>query len=346
MTMRGDSFSPMAGSMSSNEPRVAPTAPKPAAQKPAARPAPRAALLDDDPPYNALVPADSVAGRSLVIVIAIMTFLAALAAGAALLVADASVEWRSDIAREASVQLRPMPGRDIEADLEKAAEVLRATRGIQDAQVYTKEQSEALLAPWLGQGLDLSELPTPRMIVVRLDPESRPDAARLRDELARVAPGAVFDDHHIFVERLGDMARAAVSVAAVIFILIVAAMSVIVASATRAAVATNREIVEVLHIVGAADAFIAREFQRRFLALGLRGAAIGGGGAVLFFLLAQFLSRRWRATGGGDQMEALFGDFALGASGYVTMLVLAGSIAVLTGFLSQVIVFRHLRRLV
>ena len=66
-----------------------------------------------------LVPPPPIAGRSLVIVIAIMTFLAALAAGAALLVADASVEWRGEVAREATVQVRPVPGRDIEADLRR-----------------------------------------------------------------------------------------------------------------------------------------------------------------------------------------------------------------------------------
>jgi len=308
--------------------------------------APTTQADEDAPGQTALVPADSVAGRSLVLVIAIMTFLAALAAGAALLVADASVEWRSEIAREASVQVRPVAGRDIEADLARATEIVRATAGVQEAIVYSRAQSEALLAPWLGQGLDLTELPTPRMIVVRLVAGARPDAYKLREELAAAVPSAVFDDHHIFIERLGDMSRAAVAVAGVVFALIVAAMAAVVASATRAAVATNREIVEVLHIVGAADAFIAREFQRRFLALGLRGAAIGGGGAVVFFLLAQFLSSHWRATGGGDQMEALFGDFALGANGFVIIFLLAGGIAILTGFLSQVIVFRHLRRLV
>ncbi len=303
-------------------------------------------LTDEDAPgRSALVPSDSVAGRALVIVITIMTFLAALAAGAALLVADASVEWRSEIAREASVQVRPVAGRDMEADLKTAAEILRNTSGVQEARVYSKAESEALLAPWLGQGLDLSELPTPRMIVVRLDSKTRADAGKLRQQLMEAVPSAIFDDHHIFVERLGDMSRAAVAVAAVVFALILGAMGVVVASATRAAVATNREIVEVLHIVGAADAFIAREFQRRFFALGLRGAAIGGGAAIAFFLLAQFFQQRWRATGGGDQMEALFGDFALGANGFITILALAGGIAVLTGFLSQFIVFRHLRRL-
>lgn len=317
---------------------------------PTSRPPPRpSATLSAEEEYfslqNALVPSDSVAGRSLVIVIAIMTFLAALAAGGALMVTEASVEWRGEAASEASVQVRPAQGRDIEADLAKAAEVVRSTPGVREAQIYTKTESEALLAPWLGQGIDLSELPTPRMIVVKLDPKQRPDLENLRRELGREAPNAVLDDHHIFIERLGDMARTVVAVAAMIFALIVAAMGVVVASATRAAIATNREIVEVLHIVGAADDFIAREFQRRFLALGLRGALIGGGAAIVFFLAAQMLSLSWRTTAGADQMEAMFGDFSLGVNGFAIILALAGGIAVLTGYLSQVIVFRHLRRL-
>ncbi|WP_330084777.1 ABC transporter permease [Methylocystis iwaonis] len=292
-----------------------------------------------------LVPTDSVAGRSLVIVIAIMTFLAALAAGAALLVSQASVEWRAEASSEASVQVRPTPGRDIDADLATAAELLRKTPGVREAQVYTKAESESLLSPWLGEGLDLSELPTPRMIVVKLDPKERPDLLVLRAELTEAVPNAVLDDHRLFLERLGDMARAAVAVSTMIFVLILGAMGIAVASATRAAVATNREIVEVLHIVGAADTFIAREFQRRFLALGFRGALIGGGAAIGFLFLARALTHHWRATAGGEQMEAMFGDFSIGVDGVVTILLLAGGIALLTGFLSQAIVFRYLRRL-
>ncbi|MGD9541108.1 cell division protein FtsX [Methylocystis sp.] len=300
---------------------------------------------EEFPSQNALVPADSVPGRSLVIVIAIMTFLAALAANVAILVADASVEWRSDIAREATVQVRPTPGRNIEADVAAAAEAMRQTPGVREARVYAQSESEALLTPWLGEGLDLSELPTPRMIVLKLETENRPDFDKLRMELERVVPNAALDDHHVFIERLGDMARAAVATAALIFILILAAMAVAVASATRAAVTTNREIVEVLHIVGAADAFIAQEFQRRFMALGFRGALIGGGGAIAFFVLAQFLAHRWRATGGGEQMEAMFGDFSIGPSGFLAIVLLVGGVATLTGYLSRHIVLRHLWRL-
>ena len=292
-----------------------------------------------------LAPADTIAGRSLTIVIAIMTFLAALAAGAALLVADASVEWRREAAREISVQVRAAPGRDIEADIRAAAEALSKTPGVSAARAFSKAESESLLAPWLGEGLDLSELPIPRMIVVTLDATRRPDLDRLRQDLAKASPAASLDDHRIFVARLGDMARAVVLTTLAVFALIVAAMAVAVISATRAAIDTNREIVEVLHIVGAADRFIAREFQRRFLALGLRGALLGGGAALAFFALARLAADRFRATPGGDQMEAIFGGFALQPVGYGLIVALSAAVAILTGALSRFIVLRRLGRL-
>lgn len=292
-----------------------------------------------------LVPTSSIAGRSLVIVIAIMTFLAALAAGAALLVADASVDWNNEVAREASVQIRPAPGRDIEADVKRATAILVAAEGVRDVRVYSKAESEALLAPWLGQGLDFVELQAPRMIVVKLHTEKRIDLDRLRKELSEATPTAALDDHRLWVERLAQMARTVVAVAALIFVLIVIAMGLAVAFATRAAMVGNREIIEVLHLVGAADKYIARQFQVRFLTLGLRGGLFGGGCAIAFFLASGYLARRWTATPGGDQIEAMFGTFALGPRGFIVVGLISAAAALLTGFMSQEIVFRQLRRL-
>jgi cell division transport system permease protein len=304
-----------------------------------------AAASDAPPREQPLAPTDSTAGRSLVIVIAIMTFLAALAAGAALMVADASADWRGEVAREASVQVRAVAGRDIEADVAEAARIVKATQGVRDVRVFTRAESEALLAPWLGDGLDLSELPTPRMIVVTLDADNRANLVKLKQDLAAKAPAATLDDHRLWLERLGAMASTVVAVAALIFALIVAVMAIAVASATRAAVATNREIVEVLHLVGASDDFIAREFERRFLALGLRGALIGGGAAAAFFALAGFVARRLVTTPGGEQIEAMFGSVSLGPSGFGVILILSAAVALLTGRMSRIIVLSRLREL-
>jgi cell division transport system permease protein len=294
---------------------------------------------------KALVPAASIAGRALVTVVAIMTFLAALTAGAAILLADASSGWQSEVAREMTIQIRPAAGRDVEADTEKAAAIARKAPGVALARPYTKAESEALLQPWLGANLDLSELPVPRLVVIREEPGARLDPAALRHALREAVPSASLDDHQRWLERLAVMAKTVVAVAGVIFFLVLVAMILAVAFATRGAMAGNREIIEVLHFVGAADDYISRQFQRHFFQLGLRGGAIGGAAAILAFYAASTLAAWSRATPGGDQVEALFGGFSLGRNVYVAILLITAGIAIVTGLVSRIIVLRHLRDL-
>jgi cell division transport system permease protein len=293
----------------------------------------------------ALVPEASIAGRALVTVVAIMTFLASLTAGAAILISDASRGWQDAVAREMTIQIRPTAGRDLDADLAKAVELARSTPGVASVRAYTKAQSEELLQPWLGSGLDLSELPVPRLIVVGLDKQERLDIAVLRKRLSAAIPGTTVDDHRLWLERLAIMAKSVVFAAAVIFALVLAAMILAVAFATQGAMAGNREIIEILHFVGAADSYISRQFQRHFFRLGLRGGAIGGGLAILAFFASATVAARLRATPGGDQLEAMFGDFSLGKNIYAAIALIAAGIAIVTGFVSRVIVFRRLRDL-
>jgi cell division transport system permease protein len=293
----------------------------------------------------ALVPGASIAGRALVTVVAIMTFLGSLTAGAAILISDASRGWQDDIAREMTIQIRPAAGRDLDADTAKAAELASKTAGVASVRAYTKAQAEELLQPWLGSGLDLSELPVPRLLVVGLDKEERLDIAVLRKKLADAIPGSSIDDHRLWLERLAIMAKSVVFVAAVIFALVLAAMILAVGFATQGTMAGNREIIEVLHFVGAEDSYISRQFQRHFFRLGLRGGAIGGGLAILTFLASGTLASFMQATPGGEQMEAMFGDFSLGLNIYAAIALIAAGIAIVTGFVSRIIVYRHLRGL-
>jgi cell division transport system permease protein len=293
----------------------------------------------------ALVPAASIAGRALVTVVAIMTFLASLTAGAAILISDSSRGWQDEIAREMTIQIRPMAGRDLDADTARAADLAGKTPGVASVRAYSKAQAEDLLQPWLGSGLDLSELPVPRLVIIGLDKEQRLDITILRKKLADAIPGSSIDDHRVWLARLAIMARSVVFVAAVIFALVLAAMILAVAFATQGTMAGNREIIEVLHFVGAEDRYISRQFQRHFFRLGLRGGAIGGGLAILAFLASGTIAAWLRATPGGDQMEAMFGDFSLGLNIYGAIALIAAGIAIVTGFVSRVIVYRHLHGL-
>jgi cell division transport system permease protein len=292
-----------------------------------------------------LMPAGSIAGRALIIVIAIMTFLASITAGSVELVASAASGWRADVSREVTIQVRPRGGRDIAPDVERAAALARATPGVRAVKVLDKAESDRLLEPFLGSGLDLGELPIPRLVVLQLAPGGRVELAGLRTRLAAEVQNASLDDHRLWLSRLAAMAGSLVAVGVAIMLLVLTATALAIAFATRGAMAGNRHIIEVLNLVGATDGFIAKEFQRHFLRLGLKGGAIGGAAAIALFWIAARFQRGLEATPGGDQIEALFGTFDLGLRGYAAMVAIAFVVALTAAIVSRVTVYRNLRGL-
>jgi len=292
-----------------------------------------------------IVPKTTIAGRALVAVIAIMTFLGSLTTGAVMLVRAAAVDWQSEVAREVTMQIRPMAGRDIEADVARAAEIARAFPGVTEVRPYSKEESARLLEPWLGSGLSLDDLPVPRIIVVRIASAAAPDFDGLRKRLVEQIPVASLDDHRSFVERMRAMARAAVFGGLAVLALVLAATILSVTFATRGAIAANHAVVEVLHLIGAKSSFIARHFQRRFLGLGLQGGLIGGGSAIALFALIELANRRLLGSAAGDQFAALFGTFSIGFLGYFAVLAQIGLIALVTAAASRHTVNRTLESL-
>ena len=102
-----------------------------------------------------IVPPATIAGRALIVVVAIMTFLASLTIGAVVLIHAAASQWQSDVAREITIQIRPAPGRDLETDVVKAAAITAAFAGIAEVRPYSKEESLRLLEPWLGTGIEI-----------------------------------------------------------------------------------------------------------------------------------------------------------------------------------------------
>ncbi|QLP96760.1 MAG: ABC transporter permease [Rhodoblastus sp.] len=291
---------------------------------------------------DGLIPATSIAGRSLMTVITIMTLLAALSAALSLMVFDASADWRAAVSQEMTAQIRPAAGRDLDADVAAAVAATKAFPGLADASALDKAEPDALLEPWLGK-LDLAGLPVPRLIVLRLDPGKTLDLAGLRAALRAAAPTATLDDHRFWLERLARMANALAVGAALIFVLILVAIATAVAFATRGAMAGAREIVDVLHFVGAADDYIARQFQSHFFRLGGKGAAIGAACAMFVFLIARLTLRSATDTATEMQFDVLFGSFAIGWRGMLAVAIVAAGIAALTALVSRWIVLRRLR---
>jgi cell division transport system permease protein len=179
------------------------------------------------------------------------------------------------------------------------------------------------------------------MIVVKL-PSGGVDLAPLKKVLAEKVSGASLDDHRAWIDRMRTMAQTTIAGGIGLLILMLFATVLSVIFATRGAMATNRPIVEVLHFIGAKSGFIAGQFQRHFLMLGLEGGVIGGGFAMLLFGVAGIAASWGAGTPSGEQVATLFGSFALGWGGYLAIVAQIVLVAVVTAIASRRTVNRTL----
>jgi cell division transport system permease protein len=270
---------------------------------------------------NPIVPAGSVTGRSLTLVITIMCFLACLTAGAVYMMNQSAAAWLRDIASEITVQVEASGRNPIEPRVREVAAFLGKQPGVVGVKTLSTQDSTALLEPWLGQSNALKDLPIPRLIAIEIDRNAPPDLSQLRLALARqYKEGVVIDDHRQWQQQIRTVTRSFALGGLAILLLMAAATTAIIISATRSALASNREIVEVLHFVGATDKFIAREFERHFLRLGIRAGLVGALLAMLVFLA---MPTMMELLGGGSvsmaEMRRLIGSGTLDTSGYILL---------------------------
>lgn len=222
-----------------------------------------------------LVPDERGAGRFLPWVLALMVFLASLAAVAALSLDDAIRRWDAGVRGALTVEIPWAASPPLDGQAAAALEVLRSTAGIAEARLLERDELARLLVPWLGADAPLDDLPLPALIDVTLAADQPADLALLRRRLAEAVPAAILDDHQAWLGRLLRLARGVQVAAAGTVALIALAMGAVVVLAMRATLAANRDVLEVLHLIGARDSYVARQFQAHAVRLSLRGALIG-----------------------------------------------------------------------
>jgi len=292
-----------------------------------------------------IVPQGDVRSTALAVVIGIMSFLACLALIFVNVIATAASDWEGEVSREATVQIRQIPGEDIEQALVQALGLVENFPGIAEAHILGAEETTQLLEPWLGENIVMADLPIPRLIIVRFEENLLPDVESLRALLQQNIPGSSFDDHRLWVDRLVGMARTMVLFGVGIFFLTLTAMILSVVFATRATLLNNAHIIEVLHFIGADAVFVARQFDWHFLRAGLKGAAFGDAMALFLFWLVQWWSQYNLAMPEGGQFSLLFGSFSFHFANVVEIAVLVIFVALLTMFTSRSTVFRQLREI-
>ncbi|MBI1206067.1 MAG: FtsX-like permease family protein [Azospirillum sp.] len=230
-------------------------------------------------------------GHYLAWIVAVMVYLGMLALAVALVLADMAARWETGLVGSLTVQIAPMPetpgttgagtaAAPLAARTELALSLLRSTPGVERVTAISATRAAELLEPWLGGTLP-ADLPLPALIDVVLKRPVTVDVAELAVRLGGAVPGARVDDQAMWLADLRALARLVQLVAFAIVALVGSACVIAVIFSVRAGLAIHHPVVELLHIMGATDRYVARQFEVHVLGLALRGAV---GGALLALL--------------------------------------------------------------
>ncbi len=285
------------------------------------------------------VPLDrDASGRYLPLLVAIMVYLAALALAGAISVNKLAERWDSGLSGALTVQI---PAGSAAAEdgpaLDALVTALRASPGVLSVEPMDKTEITALLEPWLGDSVAAGDLPLPRLVAVTVEPGATPDIEGLRAQLQDLAPGSQLEDHQRWLARLLDLARAVEIMAGVVVLLVLLAACIMVTFVTRMGLAAHEQAIELLHLIGAQDSYVARQFQNRALSLGLRGGILGLLCAMPTLYLARLLLQRIDS--------GLLPELTLRSWEWAIVILLPVAAALVTMVTARVTVLRTLARM-
>lgn len=267
--------------------------------------------------------------------IAFMAYLAVLALAGVQVLNTTVGDWHRDLNGTMTVQI-PASGNpgDDDGNVDVVMDILLDTVNIRHAEVVSEDRVVALLEPWLG-GTDIArELPLPLLIDVMARQDRPLDFETLRTRIEEAVPGATIDNHGVWLSHLVQLIRTTEIITAVVLALIGLITAGTVVFATRTGLAIHHDAIELLHIIGARDSYVAWQFARRTLVLGLKGGLMGlAFGAATLFALGQLAAR----LRGGPLLE-----FGLAPEHWMILALVPVAVALIAMLTARVTVMRSL----
>ncbi len=234
--------------------------------------------------------------------IGLMMVLGSIALAVAISLNSSIRQWENGVSGTLTVQIAPIAGTFAETGavtaqrVQTAVDLLRDTPGVVGVRPLDQRAMLKLLEPWLGDTELLHDLPLPQLLDVRLSSPEAIDLDELAIRLSATVPGASIDDHRVWLSRLLAIGRVVADLAGGIVLTVLIVMGVVVVYATRTSLAIHREVIALLRLVGAHDAYIARQFSRHAFLLTFYGSV---GGVLVAIPILLIIGRLARPLEGG-----------------------------------------------
>lgn len=234
----------------------------------------------------------------LILLVGLMTFLAMMALGGSFALAMMQKRWSTGLENRVTVEIpaerdgQLLSSAEVRDDAARLEAMLQSYPAVAAVHVLPEEEIKELVKPWLGDSLVLADMPLPGIISVMMIEGAAANLEVLQDKISALVPQARLDTHQAW---LRDILRftGALKFAALLLVGTIGATTFIaVAGAVRARMDIFRAEVELLHLMGATDHYIARQFQRYAMLASLQGGIAGTATGALAMAAIGWASHR------------------------------------------------------
>ncbi|MBU6475967.1 MAG: hypothetical protein KGL10_06275 [Alphaproteobacteria bacterium] len=231
---------------------------------------------------------EGVGARMIGWVTGLMVFFATLTLALNFALSTVSAAWMTSLSGTLTVEIKaPLPplndkavaaqeAQKFETSVQNVLAFLRKSPAVAKARLMTKEEVKGLIEPWLGQGSQdtaLDAIPLPTLVDVTLAPGA--NIAELTRNIRTIEPSALTDRQSATLNNVRMLSDTATLFMLILTGIIAALAVVTISGIVRSKMLIHRSEVETLHLIGASDEYIARQFRRHTLRGTLKGAVAG-----------------------------------------------------------------------
>lgn len=237
-------------------------------------------------------------GAMLSFLIGIMVYLGSLAMAAEAVLARTSIVWGHDLENRMTIEIPAQKGEGAEQSSEqvqKVVSLLRQKPEIKGVELVPETETARLLGSWVEDPALLRSLALPHLVDLEVYPGQKLSAADLRQWLKPLSESVQVYKHENGMGQILGFLRGLGFLAGLMLVLTGVATIAIITVICRAAMAVQRDTIELMHFMGATDVTIARQFQHHVRALAVPSSCIG---FVLALVTVAFLAFMLGSLGG------------------------------------------------
>jgi cell division transport system permease protein len=286
----------------------------------------------------------SVGTGFLILLVGLMTFLAMMAISANYGLGGLTARWTSGLENVMTIEIpaarkdKKVRSQDEIAALENSIEAsLKDNPDIKSLKIMSKEDITALVSPWLGDDIVLDDIPLPGMISVEMSVKDEVALKKIDLALDAISPDIRIETHQDWLDDIVRLASSLKFSALLITMVIGVTTVVAIAGGIRSRMAEHQADITLLHLIGANDYYITRQFQRHALIMGLKGSVAGVFCGFIALGIMTLISR--------GSASAVLPDFSFSLAQILGLLSLPLLICLIAAITARVTVLRSLARM-